>query len=317
LGTTLTLIRLTAGHITVQQLASGNIQRRPSNKPMCIGRSISTPQQSSSDYVMGYSEQEQQRLMLQAAILRPWTERFFRAAGLGTGMRVLDVGCGAGDVSLLAAELVGPTGKVVGVDRDASSLELAQWRAAQESCDAWLTFENASLEMFSCGETFDAVVGRYILLYQSDPSAVLRRLADCVRPGGLVVFHEVDFGRPHVMFPDPPLWHKICRLVGETFRRSGASPDFGLKLTRTFLDAGLPRPTVKAVLPVASREGSPLFAWLAMGVKTLLPRIEELGLATAEEIQVDTLAERMEAEAMKLGTQLLGPVQFGAWIRKP
>jgi SAM-dependent methyltransferase len=255
--------------------------------------------------------------MQQAAILRPWTEHFFRAAGITTGMRVLDVGCGVGDVSLLTAELVGPTGKVVGVDRDVSSLERARSRVAHENCDRWVSFQQASLDVFSTSETFDAVVGRYILLYQPDPGAVLRRLADAVRPGGLVVFHEVDFGRPHVMCPDPPLFRKMVHLVGDTFRRSGVPPDFGLRLTRTFLDAGLPRPEVEAFMPVASREGSTMCAWIASTVRTLLPRIEEHGLGTAEEIQIDTLAERLEAEFMELGTQLLGPVQFGAWVRKP
>jgi hypothetical protein len=47
---------------------------------------------ASPDYVLGYSEQEQKRLLKQAALLRRWTERFFRAGGLARGMRVLDLG---------------------------------------------------------------------------------------------------------------------------------------------------------------------------------------------------------------------------------
>jgi hypothetical protein len=54
-----------------------------------------------SDYVLGRSIHEYERLMLQGRLLRPYTEKFFRAAGLVPGMRVLDVGSGVGDVALL------------------------------------------------------------------------------------------------------------------------------------------------------------------------------------------------------------------------
>jgi SAM-dependent methyltransferase len=70
------------------------------------------------DYVLGHSQREIQRLISQAAMLRPVTERLLRSLKIGPGMRVLDLGCGAGDVSMLAAEFVGPTGLVVGIDRN-------------------------------------------------------------------------------------------------------------------------------------------------------------------------------------------------------
>ena len=68
-------------------------------------------------YALGHSSAEIQRLKNQAAMLRPITERLLRSAGIDAGMRVLDLGCGAGDVSMLAAELVGPAGFVVAIDR--------------------------------------------------------------------------------------------------------------------------------------------------------------------------------------------------------
>jgi ubiquinone/menaquinone biosynthesis C-methylase UbiE len=76
-------------------------------------------------YILGHSHAEIRRLMLQAAILRPFTERLLRNAEIGPGMRVLDLGCGAGDVSMLAAELVGASGSVVGIDRNPQVIALA------------------------------------------------------------------------------------------------------------------------------------------------------------------------------------------------
>src|SRR4051794_38044375 len=80
-------------------------------------------------YALGYSEREQRRLALQPRFYGALTERLFRAAGLQPGMDVLDVGCGVGDVSLLAAALVGPSGRVLGVDRAADSIVKARERA--------------------------------------------------------------------------------------------------------------------------------------------------------------------------------------------
>src|SRR3954465_11482779 len=85
---------------------------------------------SAPAYALRRSQEEYQRLGEQAAFLGATTERLFRAAGLGPGMRILDVGSGAGDVAFLAADLVGPTGQVVGVDVDAAAVEAARGRAA-------------------------------------------------------------------------------------------------------------------------------------------------------------------------------------------
>jgi ubiquinone/menaquinone biosynthesis C-methylase UbiE len=270
------------------------------------------------DYVLGYSEHEQKRLLMQARILRGWTERFFRAAGIGPGMRVLDLGCGMGDVSLLAAGLVGPTGSVLGIDRDEAALGKARERAAQQGCSAWVNFVQADLNDFQSEQPLDAVVGRYILLYQSDPVGTVRRLAVLVRSGGLLVFHEFDFGSPVIMWPEPPpLWQRSIQLLAEAFRRTGATPEFGLRLTRTFLDAGLPWPTILAEVPIGGEPGSYVYGWLAEAIRSALPRIEQFHLATAEELQIDTLAQRLEAEAVACRVQLIGPTQFGAWARKP
>src|SRR5713226_101902 len=85
------------------------------------------------EYVLGHSDRELERLSAQARLIDPITRRLFRAAGIGPGMRVLDVGSGAGDVAFLAAELVGEAGEVVGVDRSQAALNVARARATERS----------------------------------------------------------------------------------------------------------------------------------------------------------------------------------------
>jgi hypothetical protein len=98
-------------------------------------------------------------------------------------------------------------------------------------------------------------------------------------------------------------------------RRSGHWRDLGLQLTRLFLDAGLPWPTIKAEVPVGGEPGSFIYRWLTETLQSILPRIEEYGLKSADKLQIDTLVTRMEAEARLRQTQLIGPLQFGAWAK--
>jgi hypothetical protein len=109
----------------------------------------------------------------------------------------------------------------------------------------------------------------------------------------------------------------MYRLVGETFRRAGVPADFGLRLTTSFIQAGLPWPSIKAEVAIGGEAGSYLYGWMAESLRSLLPRVEQFGLATAEELELETLAARTEAECIALQSQLVGPIQFGAWARKP
>src|SRR3954452_6741406 len=77
-------------------------------------------------YVLGRSAAETRRLILQGDFQAPYTRRFLLDAGIEVGMRVLDVGSGAGDVALLAADLVGPQGSVVGIDVNPRVLDTAR-----------------------------------------------------------------------------------------------------------------------------------------------------------------------------------------------
>ena len=82
------------------------------------------------------SDYEMARLELQGRALAPATRMIFATAGIRPGMRVLDLGCGAGDVAFVAANLVGPDGEVVGVDRSPEALARAlrcnRWAAGPD-----------------------------------------------------------------------------------------------------------------------------------------------------------------------------------------
>jgi len=195
-------------------------------------------------------------------MLRPITERLLRSAGVDAGMRVLDLGCGAGDVSMLAAELVGPEGSIVGIDRSQEVLNVAR-RRAQEAGLLQISYVCASVEEFSVDEPFDLVIGRYILVHQPEPVALLRKAARLVQPGGALAFHEVRMGSTTKSFPYVPLWDLTTNLVRIALQSSVPNYDGADRFVEHFSEAGLPYPNLFCEELVGGSTDSPLYGSLA------------------------------------------------------
>src|SRR5215469_12907287 len=160
------------------------------------------------NYLLGRTPRAIQRLLLLGQICQPFTRRAFTDAGITAGMSVLDVGCGPGDVSLIAAGLVGETGRVLGIDSSADMLQVAQARA-QAAGLAHVSFLAADLRTLTLDQSFDALVGRFILMHLPEPEAVLRRLVRSVRPGGIVAFQEYELSSLIASsYPPSPLWEQ-------------------------------------------------------------------------------------------------------------
>jgi ubiquinone/menaquinone biosynthesis C-methylase UbiE len=269
-----------------------------------------------TDYAMGSSDRERQRLMQQGGILRDLLADAFRSAGIGPGMRVLDIGCGVGDVAMLAAELVGPMGSVVGLDRDAASVAWATRRVA-EAGFANIRFQNGEFNDFTDSQPFDALVGRFILMYLPDPVATLRHLSQQLRSGAAIAFFEPDFSVPGSVFPEMPEFKRCGSWVQEALRRSGARIDMGMHLYATYRGAGFVD-TMTSVFHLSgcgvNRE---MVEYMTATIRSLLPKLEEYGIATREEVQIETLADRMEAAARAADPQWVGTRYIAAWAKKP
>jgi ubiquinone/menaquinone biosynthesis C-methylase UbiE len=136
----------------------------------------------------GDLEDEVKRLELRATFLRDLTEDAVRQAGIGRGMRVLDLGCDSGDTSLLIAKLVGPSGLVVGVDPSEEAIDFAERCATVAGQCYWARFISADLNAFVPAEPFDAVVLRLNRRRPPKPAATLLELSVYVRPQGVIVF---------------------------------------------------------------------------------------------------------------------------------
>ncbi len=250
---------------------------------------------------MGSSDRERQRLMQQGAILREPLAAAFRAAGIGPGMRVLDIGCGVGDVAMLAAELVGPSGSVVGLDRDAANVAWGSRRVTEAG------FANIRFQ-----------VGEFSDFWDSQPfDALLRRLSEQLRSGAVIAFMEPDFTAMSTVFPEMPLFRQCEEWSREAFRRAGARIDMGMRMYHTYRDAGF----VNTATTVSQLSGCgvrrEMIKFFVEGIRSILPKIEQYSIATREEVQIETLADRLEAAGRAADPQWVSLRYIAAWARKP
>jgi ubiquinone/menaquinone biosynthesis C-methylase UbiE len=270
------------------------------------------------NYVLGHSPWAIQRLRLLGQIYQPFTRRMFTEAGITTGMQVLDLGCGPGDVSLIAADLVGETGRVVGIDASADMLHAAQTRVDAAGL-AQVSFMAADVRnSLVLDQQFDALVGRFILMHLPDPAAVLRHLLTSVRPGGIVAFQEYELSSyADAFYPPSPQWEQAYRLSTRAFERAGGNLHAGMQLPFMFRTAGLPAPHMNYEASIGADPDWPGFELRAADVRQFMPLIAQHGLATEEEIGIDTLEQRLREETISQGGAARLPVVVSAWAHTP
>jgi SAM-dependent methyltransferase len=267
-----------------------------------------------STYLLGETSGEHGRLIRQAHIFGPFTERLFREAGVDTGQRVLDVGSGVGDVALLAARLVGPSGTVIGVERDPNTVATASSRASAAGL-ANVRFIQGEVGSFAITESFDAVVGRFIIEFLPDADAAMRSLASLLRPGGVMAFQDACWGTWLDLNQSFPLRGKCVSLIHKAFACSGAHMDMERVLFRAIQEAGLPSPTMRIEVPIGDDPNIVRYAYDIFS--TLLPRMREYGLSLNEVGDLETLDSRLEAERLAAREFASTQALVSAWSRKP
>ena len=261
-----------------------------------------------TEYFLGHSEIELERLMVQDEVLRPITERLLRSAGLIQGMRVLDIGCGAGDMSMQLAKLVGPDSMVVGVDFASSALESAVARAARRGLSN-VVFVHADLADFADPQPFDFVVGRYVLVHQADPASFIRMAASHLHPGGVLAFHEVDCQTNFESCPPVPLADELAAEVERIVRPTLLSIDAPRRLIALFAEAGLAAPTLFCERLVGGGTAIPALRYIA----ATLAAIRALTRPTESAVDVEKLTmELVEATTASRSQYVFSP-QYCVW----
>ena len=275
---------------------------------------LTTNDRSSNPYALGHRNDELQRLIDQGGFLGELSASFLELAGVRPGMRVLDVGCGAGDLSFLAASLVGADGSVTGIDRSTEAIEVGRQRAASAALTN-VSFMAGDVLQHLPEAPYDAVIGRLVLMYLPDPAAGLRQVASLARVGGLVTFHEFDLESPKTE-PFCPLFGQVMDWMRAAFTRVGADVRMGPRLGRVFEAAGLPLPQMRLAARVERGPDAAVYQQIAGITRTLLPVMERTGVATAAEVDIETLADRLRQQAHEQDATIIAPSLIAAWARR-
>lgn len=270
---------------------------------------------SESLYPLGRSEEETLRLQEQAKFYNPFTLRLFEDAGIKPGMKVLDAGCGAGDVTLIACEIVGPSGSVVGVDKDPELIETARRRARDEGFNN-VRFANGDLDTVALDDNFDAIVGRLILMYMPEPERTIKKLLGHLLPNGIVAFQEADWTNKPASLPVAPHAEQLYEWLLRCFQVAGVETQMGLKLYRTFIEAGLSEPQMRLEAPLGGGPNWAGYAYVANSIRSMLPLLLKLNIANADDVNIDGLAETLRKEVVdQNGVVMLSPL-VSAWANK-
>jgi ubiquinone/menaquinone biosynthesis C-methylase UbiE len=273
-----------------------------------------TTSNSTFDYALGYTNAEHDRLIRQAARIEPILESLFREAGIGPGQRVLDLGSGVGDVAMLAARLVGPSGEVVGIERDPSSIAVAKARSVEAGFRN-ISFTQTDASQIVSDKLFDAAIGRFILMFLPDPASVLRSLSRLVRPGGVLAFQEPSWAPFLTRAATLPLWSGVVSSIHETFLRSGVNPEMGPDLYRIFQEIGMPAPAMHMEIPLGS--DADFTRVVCEVLDSLRPLAQQHEVSLDAVGYFDTLPDRVQAEVAASRTFVSWVPLVGAWVRKP
>ena len=259
-------------------------------------------------YILATGGRDIERLRLLHEVYGPGTEALFGRVGLGGGMRVVEIGCGSGNIACWVAEQVGPSGSVVGIDNSAEQVAQARRQAKTRGLSN-IEFQVADAYSPRLPEgSFDVAYCRLVLMHLAEPRRALEQMRRLVRPGGRVVCEEMDLG---VWLCDPPSeamarfyeWnHALGRRTGEHFRLGGS-------LHRLFRELGFASPQVHANFAMAVRGEEKRL--LVMTFNEFAPELVRAGLAT--QADVDKVSAEMQTLADDDTTLLAFPLVVQVW----
>lgn len=217
---------------------------------------------------------------------------------------------------MLLAEAVGPSGLVVAIDREARAIETTRSRgenAGHHNIEAVV----ATDDDIPSARPFDAALGRYVLVHQRDPVALIRRVASVVRSGGIVAFHEVAIhAYTSEALPSVALYDHVVSATRAALVATLPSPDIAGRLVASFAEAGLPSPQLICECVIGDST-SPLARWWALTYRSMHPHIARLGLEPTSIGDPETLVERLEAELAAVHAQMASIPQICGWTVRP
>jgi len=246
------------------------------------------------DYVLGTHDEEILRLGLQHRVWRPVVLKCWQEAGVTTGRRVLDVGAGPGYATVDLAEIVGPTGEVVALERSNKFVGAAKEACRVRSITHAQIYEADLMTDDVPSGPYDFAWCRWVICFVSDPSLAVKKIAGSLKQGGLAIFHEYGHYTTWRFAPQRPVMKQFKKHVIESWRASGGEPDIGADLPPLLAQNGFVLRSVKPHI-FCIRPNDYMWQWPATFIESYPSRLRELGRID-EEFEKALRAELADAE---------------------
>jgi SAM-dependent methyltransferase len=228
------------------------------------------------DYVLGTHNEELARLGLQHRVWRPVVLDCWQRAGITVGKRVLDMGAGPGYAAVDLAEIVGPTGEVVALERSENFI-----RAIEQACRT-RSLSNIKIHQLDLmtdelpKENYDFSWCRWVTSFVNDPTVLVGKLSNVMRKGSSAIFHEYGHYETWHFVPRLPTHERFREHVIATWRESGGEPDGGAALATLLPANGFAIRSIKPHL-FCIHPKDYMWEWPATFIATYLPRLIEMG----------------------------------------
>ena len=233
------------------------------------------------DYVLGTHDDELSRLGLQHRVWRPRALDAWRRGGFTVGQTLLDIGCGPGYASVDLAEIVGPSGRIVAIDRSRRFLDALDATCLQRG------LKNITTQEFDLDAAGPPAVGadgawaRWVFAFVKRPRDLLARVGGALKRGGVLVVHEYFDYSTWRMAPRSPEIEEYVQAVMASWRANGGEPDIGLDLPLWLEELGFATKTLHPIIDVVPATNF-VWQWPAAFIQVGLRRLVELGHLTAE-----------------------------------
>lgn len=256
------------------------------------------------DYVLGTHDEEISRLALQHRVWRPRASDAWRRAGFTTGQTILDVGCGPGHATLDLAEIVGPTGRVVALDRSRRFLDALEAATRRRGLENVAAHElDLDQDALPAGPA-DAAWVRWVFAFMNRPRDLLRRIAGALRPGGTMVIHEYLHYDTWRLVPRSAEFEGFVHAVIERWRASGGEPEVGLDLPRWLEELGFDVRSTTSIMDVLTPSDS-VWPWPRAFVGAGVDRL--VGLGDLSDERGRAIREAFETAEATPGTRMVTP----------
>ncbi|HEX4706709.1 MAG TPA: class I SAM-dependent methyltransferase [Candidatus Udaeobacter sp.] len=228
------------------------------------------------DYVLGTHDEELARLGLQHRVWRPVALDCWQRAGITVGKRVLDVGAGPGYAVVDLAEIVGPTGEVIALERSHNFV-----RAIESVCCSrgLANVKIHEMDLMTDGlpaGDYDFAWCRWVVSFVNDPRLMIRKLASVMPKGSRSIFHEYGHYETWRFFPRLPMQERFREHVIATWRESGGEPDGAAQLPELLGANGFAIRSTRSHI-FCLRPSDYMWQWPATFIETYLPRLIEMG----------------------------------------